>query len=63
MDKEFVKKHFAERFGCEGVAYASPGRINLIGEHTDYMTSFWVIVFCAAYLLFYALVGSKPAKK
>ena len=40
MDKEFVKKHFAERFGCEGVAYASPGRINLIGEHTDYNGGF-----------------------
>ena len=40
MDKEFVKKHFTERFGGEGVAYASPGRINLIGEHTDYNGGF-----------------------
>ena len=31
-----------------------------VAEMTDYMTSYWVVLFCAAYLLFYALVGSKP---
>ena len=34
-----------------------------VADATNYITSFWVVVFCAAYLLFYALVGSKPAKK
>lgn len=34
-----------------------------VAQMTDYITSYWVVVFCAAYLLFYALVGSKPAKK
>ena len=34
-----------------------------VADLTNYMTSFWVVVFCAAYILFYALVGSKPAKK
>ena len=34
-----------------------------VAEMTDYMTSYWVVMFCAAYLLFYALIGSKPAKK
>lgn len=34
-----------------------------VAEMTDYITSYWVVVFCAAYILFYALVGSKPAKK
>ena len=33
-----------------------------VAELTDYMTSYWVVVFCAAYLLFYALVGSKVKK-
>lgn len=28
-----------------------------------YINSFWVVVFCAAYLLFYALVGSKVSTK
>ena len=29
----------------------------------DFMTSYWVVLFCAAYILFYALVGSKPSHK
>ncbi len=34
--KEKIQKAFAEHFGGEGTVYASAGRINLIGEHTDY---------------------------
>lgn len=30
-----------------------------VADLTDYMTSYWVVLFCAAYILFYALVGSK----
>ncbi|HJD91528.1 galactokinase, partial [Bacteroides coprosuis] len=41
MKKEEVRKHFIERFGdVKGFLYASPGRINLIGEHTDYNGGF-----------------------
>ncbi|MBO5787235.1 MAG: MFS transporter [Bacteroidaceae bacterium] len=46
-------------FGCAVMM----GIQGYVADLTDYMTSFWVIVFCAAYLLFYALIGSKPAKK
>ena len=46
-------------FGCAVMM----GIQGYVADLTDYMTSFWVIVFCAAYLLFYALVGSKPVKK
>lgn len=35
-----VRNTFKEKFGTEGEVYASPGRINLIGEHTDYNGSF-----------------------
>jgi galactokinase len=35
-----IKKEFSERFGADGVLYASAGRINLIGEHTDYNGGF-----------------------
>ena len=35
-----IKQEFKERFGKDGVMYASSGRINLIGEHTDYNGGF-----------------------
>ncbi len=40
MNVEIVKEKFAEHFSPEGELYASPGRINLIGEHTDYNGGF-----------------------
>ena len=41
MKKEEVRQHFIQHFGDEkGTLYASPGRINLIGEHTDYNGGF-----------------------
>lgn len=38
--KEKIKNLFQEKFGTNGVMYASAGRINLIGEHTDYNGGF-----------------------
>lgn len=38
--KETIKQCFSERFGTAGTVYASSGRINLIGEHTDYNGGF-----------------------
>ena len=38
--KEKISKTFEERFGQKGTVYASAGRINLIGEHTDYNGGF-----------------------
>ncbi len=38
--KEKIKAIFGERFGAQGTLYASAGRINLIGEHTDYNGGF-----------------------
>lgn len=34
--KTTIATKFQEQFGCEGDFFASAGRINLIGEHTDY---------------------------
>ena len=38
--KEKVASKFEELFGAGATLYASPGRINLIGEHTDYNGGF-----------------------
>ena len=41
MDIEYVRSRFKKHFfGTTGSVYASPGRINLIGEHTDYNGGF-----------------------
>lgn len=39
MQKQ-IRNKFQELFSAEGSVYASPGRINLIGEHTDYNGGF-----------------------
>ena len=40
MDITELKSIFSERFGQACSVYTSPGRINLIGEHTDYNGGF-----------------------
>ncbi len=40
IDTVLLHSEFQKRFGREGVAFAAPGRINLIGEHTDYNGGF-----------------------
>lgn len=41
MELDFVRSRFIKHFdGSTGCLFASPGRINLIGEHTDYNGGF-----------------------
>jgi galactokinase len=40
METKDISKKFKELFGESGILYTSPGRINLIGEHTDYNGGF-----------------------
>ena len=40
MDVKHINEKFAEKFGANGQMFTSPGRINLIGEHTDYNGGF-----------------------
>ena len=46
-------------FGC-AVMMAIQG---YVADVTNYTQSFWVVVFCAAYILFYALVGSRVSRR
>jgi len=40
MDITKLKEKFASLYGSDGEMYSSPGRINIIGEHTDYNGGF-----------------------
>lgn len=40
MELKAIQEKFKALYGTEGVMYTSPGRVNLIGEHTDYNGGF-----------------------
>ena len=40
MNVNLINEKFAEKFATKGELFTSPGRINLIGEHTDYNGGF-----------------------
>lgn len=40
MELNLIQDKFESLYGTSGVIYTSPGRINLIGEHTDYNGGF-----------------------
>jgi galactokinase len=40
MNTSIIKEKFNSLYGGDGELYTSPGRVNLIGEHTDYNGSF-----------------------
>ncbi len=46
-------------FGCAVMMFIQATVADAVG----YIQSYWVVVFCAAYILFYALVGSRVSKQ
>ena len=46
-------------FGCAVMMFIQASVADAVG----YIQSYWVVVFCAAYILFYALVGSRVTKR
>lgn len=46
-------------FGCAVMMFIQASVADAVG----YIQSYWVVVFCAAYLLFYALIGSRVSKR
>jgi galactokinase len=40
LDVNGIQKGHAERFGADPAVFLAPGRVNLIGEHTDYAGGF-----------------------
>lgn len=47
-------------FGCAVMQFIQAKVAEATG---DYLTSYWVVMGCAAYILFYALIGSKNVNK
>lgn len=40
VSQAIITEAFQKRFGGHGILYTAPGRVNLIGEHTDYNQGF-----------------------
>lgn len=47
-------------FGCAVMLAIESAVADAFGS---FISSYWVIIACAAYILFYALIGSRPSKK
>lgn len=47
-------------FGCAVMQFIQASVADMTG---NFLTSYWVVIFCAAYILFYALIGSKNVNK
>src|SRR5215469_8541639 len=56
-----LSKRFVEAFGCRPRIYRAPGRVNLIGEHTDYNDGF-VMPAAVAFSTYVAIAARHDRK-
>src|SRR5689334_25311368 len=62
MDKpQQLLKNFRARFGTSAAVYRAPGRVNLIGEHTDYNQGF--VLPAAIGFSCWVAISSRPDRK
>src|SRR6516164_6031839 len=57
-DAQLVAEEFRRRHGAQGRVFAAPGRVNLIGEHTDYNDGFVMPAAIGFYT--WIAAGSRP---
>jgi galactokinase len=60
-DSSCLKQKFRERFGETARVFRAPGRVNLIGEHTDYNAGF--VMPAAIGLYTWAAISPRPDRK
>jgi len=61
MDAAHIAETFRRRFGAQPLISIAPGRVNLIGEHTDYNDGF--VLPCAIEFTTRAAISPRPDQK
>jgi galactokinase len=61
MDIDKLKSEFSQRYGGTARIFRAPGRVNLIGEHTDYNDGF--VMPCAIDFATYVAAGTRADRK
>jgi len=61
MDIEKLKSEFIQKYGGKPRIFRAPGRVNLIGEHTDYNDGF--VMPCAIDFATFVAIGERADRK
>src|SRR5271154_1237805 len=61
MKASEINQHFEQMFGGQAAVFRAPGRVNLIGEHTDYNDGF--VMPAAIELCTFAAAGPRADRK
>jgi galactokinase len=61
MNIEKLKAEFSRKYGAKPRIFRAPGRVNLIGEHTDYNDGF--VMPCAIDFAAFVAVSERPDRK